>query len=669
MRLRLLLALFVLLGLSVVGIALVNAQTVTPSPTLTPNPPSSQVIRPDIYVRAGPDESFLPVGRLIEGAPLFPVSRNETADWVMIRYSFGFGWIRRDLGFWLEDIDDLPVMSSKDLTPTNVPGRESATPFFPTSTPEGNWVNVLEAEGAFVRAGPGRTFLRLDTLMTGYVIEEPLGRNADTTWIMFRYEDDFGWISQNIVRWVDDLEMLPVVSPDNLTPSATFTATNTPTVTATATLTATLTATASPTATATVTPSPTETETPTLTPTFTATVTLTDTPSATPTVTSTHTATLTSTATSTDVPSPTPTLTATLTETPSPTATATLTDTDIPSETPTLTATVTLTATPSVTLTETATVTATDFPTSTDTSQPSATSTLTPTWTATVTAIPPTTVTAIAQALVASETASTVPPSSTPIPSFTPQPSATHTPQPTSTETATPTSTVTETATAMPTSSVTFTPTATVTQTESLTPTLAATSTVVSASETSVAPSETPTLTATTVAAVIVEPTEISPTATLVPQVELPPEGGRFPIEAIVGLILLGLILGYVALYVRGAAAADRYANGFVVDICPVCQQGHLVVETKQDRWLGIPRPRRTLRCTHCRSVLRETGDYHWRYAVDPVENAAIYQRYNGQEIDDETLIALAAHLPEMPDDPQARPSVIPPSFVDDEDS
>ena len=251
------------------------------------------------------------------------------------------------------------------------------------------------------------------------------------------------------------------------------------------------------------------------------------------------------------------------------------------------------------------------------------------------------------------------------MPSATPEPSATDTPEPTATVTLEPSATLTVT----PAPSATFT--ATVTTTPTLTATLTVTATVIPASATPVLPSATPTLTLTQtpVPAVVIEPTATGPTPSLVPQVEPPQAGGRFPVEAVIGLLLLGTILGYVVLYVRGAAAVDRYAGGFVVDVCPVCRQGELVVETKQERVLGIPRARRTVRCTHCRSVLREMGDYRWRYAVDPVENPAIYQQYNGQEVDDETLAVLAQQPFQTPDEPQPRPPVVPPSFVVDEDS
>jgi hypothetical protein len=141
------------------------------------------------------------------------------------------------------------------------------------------------------------------------------------------------------------------------------------------------------------------------------------------------------------------------------------------------------------------------------------------------------------------------------------------------------------------------------------------------------------------------------------------PTGG-LPAEALIGGIALLAVLAYVGLYWRGLMVADRYKNGFIVDTCPVCGRGQLIVETRQDRLLGIPRPRHTVRCSHCRSVLRETGSRRWRYAVDPMENPPLFQKYNGREIDERELIELARQTPKRP---QVRP--IPPSFIDDDKS
>ncbi|HRF98902.1 MAG TPA: hypothetical protein PLZ51_27015, partial [Aggregatilineales bacterium] len=90
--------------------------------------------------------------------------------------------------------------------------------------------------------------------------------------------------------------------------------------------------------------------------------------------------------------------------------------------------------------------------------------------------------------------------------------------------------------------------------------------------------------------------------------VDSPTPSSTIPIEAILAGGALFFILTYVVMYLRGQAAVDRYTNGFVIDTCPVCGVGKLEAETRVVRLLGIPRPRRTVRCDHCRSLLRETG-------------------------------------------------------------
>jgi len=126
-----------------------------------------------------------------------------------------------------------------------------------------------------------------------------------------------------------------------------------------------------------------------------------------------------------------------------------------------------------------------------------------------------------------------------------------------------------------------------------------------------------------------------------------------------VGGILLLLILGYILLYLRGLLAAGRYRDGFVLTQCPVCQAGQLHLDERQERMLGIPVTRRTLRCDNCRSVLRQTGARRWRYAVDPVANPTLYARFNGRELTDDELLTLAAHPVPPPGEP--------PQFIDGE--
>lgn len=685
---------------SLFSFALVQAQaTPTASPTATP--PGSYVIRPDIYVRGGPGEQYIPVGRLVEGNPVFPLNQNEAGTWVLLAYGRGFGWIRRDLAHWAVNVDELPVYDSLTLTPSPVPGSPTRTPFIFTPTPPGNWINV-GPRGAFIRSGPGLTYGILGELVDGDPVA-PFGRDEDTDWILIRFGDGFGWIFRPLARWQDDLEALPVLRPPDLTPSATFTATATPTHSLT------------PSATPTRTPSPTpsNTTTPTDTPLPTATPTETHTATTVPTDTATHTPEPTDTATNTAAPEP--TNTTTHTPTPEPTETATQTDTPRPRSTNTRAPSVTVVATsavasvvtdtpsPSPTPTDTSEPTAvptdTAAPTNTATPEPTATDTPTRTPAPTETLIPTDTPTETATRTVrptatptetatrrATQVAAAVSPSATATDISTRIPTRTQ-PAPTETlaqaglvetDTPPPTETPTATDTAVPTNTPTRTPSVTPTQTETNTVTTAPTDT---------AANTLPPTTATEMPATATSvPTNtITPSPSVVPDMigiaaptgeaeigapDTPPDAGtegRLPVELIVGGGLLALLLVYVGLYWRGLSSLERYAGGFVIDDCPVCRSGRLTVETRQDRVFGIPRARSTVRCSACRSVLREAGYRRWRYAVDRIENPALYERFNGRVVDEETLKSLASQPTAPPPAPRPYTPAKPPTFEDEE--
>lgn len=118
------------------------------------------------------------------------------------------------------------------------------------------------------------------------------------------------------------------------------------------------------------------------------------------------------------------------------------------------------------------------------------------------------------------------------------------------------------------------------------------------------------------------------------------------------GLLLLA---GYGLFYWRGATYAQQYSNGFVIDRCPVCHRGHLTVETRTDRMLGVPLARHVVRCDQCRSLLRAVGSRRWRYAVDRIENIRFYEQYNGKILTEDELRQL-----------RTEPHVTLPTFEDD---
>lgn len=570
-----------ILALVFAGMMIDSRPLLAQEPTPTWTPVANYVQADDAYLRGGPGLNYVPVGRVIRGEVAVPLARNESASWVMIAYGTGYGWIRSDLVSWADNLTVLPVLEAGNLTPTIDTRAVTATLFFPTDTPEGNWANVDE-QGAYLRAGPGRTYLVRGSVHAGDVVE-PVARTEDFTWIMIRVEDGFAWVRADLVRWQEDLEPLAIVVTDeplNLTPSLTYTPSATASFTPTRTATPTLTNTATQTPSATMTPS--STSTGTLTPSFT--------PSATLTPTSTMTPSSTPTATLTATPEPTDTPTATATETPLPTDTAT--------------------ATPAPTETDTATPQplATDTP-ATDEAAALAVTAVAQEPTAEITpvdalAAPPTfTPMPAPPVLGATEDATQIPPTVTGEPTEVPPSPTDAPPSPTDAP---------PTATDVP---------------ASLTP----------------PPSDTPDAAALPVAPPPVAPGEESPEppggGNLLDAVLNWFYG--LPQSTRIGGGLALLVGAYILLYVLGALGVNRYVEGFVIETCPVCQKGELSVVNRTRRSLGVPRVRRTVHCDYCGSVLRQVGRNRWRYTVDGDENPELFRRYNGREITDGALVTL----------------------------
>lgn len=202
------------------------------------------------------------------------------------------------------------------------------------------------------------------------------------------------------------------------------------------------------------------------------------------------------------------------------------------------------------------------------------------------------------------------------------QPLATETNTPTfatNTATVTQTDTPTYTATATQTPSSTHTPSGTPTQTPS--PTLTKTATA------------TPTITNTPEPINVVSNSQTTPNES---------DGDGIPLIVIIGLVAVVLLGGYMVILAIQTAALERYAAGFIMTDCPVCQSGHLHLEERTERLIGIPRVRRVVRCDNCRSILREVGRRRWRYAIDPHEDEKLFAELNQTIISDNELTSLA---------------------------
>lgn len=252
-------------------------------------------------------------------------------------------------------------------------------------------------------------------------------------------------------------------------------------------------------------------------------------------------------------------------------------------------------------------------------------------------------------------------PTRTNTPSITPSRTLTITPTSSSSATQTPTPTASSTLTATLTPTWTSTPTLTATPTETLTATPTFTATATSTYTVTPSPTITPSPTWTNTPTPTATPTH---TFTAVPPIVesvRADDGGNNTTETTpswllgVGVLITVLGGGYILVYAFSLGALHRYDTGFVIQQCPVCEQGELYLEERPYRILGVPRTRRAVRCDNCRSVLREVGKRRWRYAVDPVENQILYQNLNNRVVGEPSLVELVAgegedHLPHYVD-------------------
>jgi uncharacterized protein YraI len=86
----------------------------------------------------------------------------------------------------------------------------------PTPPPASSYITAADI---FVRSGPDETFAAVGRLTRGSLIV-PLSRNEQSTWVMIRYGRGFGWIRSDLAAWVINIDDLPVIEEDNLTPTS-----------------------------------------------------------------------------------------------------------------------------------------------------------------------------------------------------------------------------------------------------------------------------------------------------------------------------------------------------------------------------------------------------------------------------------------------------------------
>jgi hypothetical protein len=166
-------------------------------------------------------------------------------------------------------------------------------------------------------------------------------------------------------------------------------------------------------------------------------------------------------------------------------------------------------------------------------------------------------------------------------------------------------------------------------------------------------PTLAPTLTPETITRTVtaVPSTKVTPAPTPAGSKPATPAGGdpipanaRLPLLGGLGfLVLAGLLYGWQ--WSAGRAQVKRYAGGFILSVCPVCQEGHIHLDEVVRKSLGIQRVRRSARCDTCRSVLRELRPGVWRYLVDAAVNPELAERFKTRRVTAADLQELAQHV------------------------
>jgi N-acetylmuramoyl-L-alanine amidase len=240
-KLRIVMALFALLGLMLTNFMLASAQEgETPAMQLTPESTTPApapaaataaitgvvVDAAILNVRGGPGLEYPLLTTLALGQNVAIIGRDIPGTWLQVRLPDGrSGWVSSQ--FLLSNssltnvpVADSPVVLSAPVTTTN-PAAGVGGPALGT---------VIEAAILNVRAGPSLN----DPIVTTLPLSQTVtleGRNADGSWLLVRLADgQLGWVSSGFIAANLGITRLPVVDPSTVPITATLPTTQTTTL-------------------------------------------------------------------------------------------------------------------------------------------------------------------------------------------------------------------------------------------------------------------------------------------------------------------------------------------------------------------------------------------------------------------------------------------------------
>ncbi|WP_420644651.1 SH3 domain-containing protein [Candidatus Leptofilum sp.] len=181
---------YVQLSIPVSNLPLMDGSTTTSTPT-TPIVNAATISTGAANVRSGPGIGHSIVTVANQGETVSLLARNNLNSWVKVRLANGTeGWVNALLITTNVDISSLPIQFEQTLSASG----------------------LVDTAALNVRSGPGVTYG-----VTAVIYQDQgvalLGRNADTSWLKVRTNDDtVGWVNAAYIDTATTLSSLPVTN-------------------------------------------------------------------------------------------------------------------------------------------------------------------------------------------------------------------------------------------------------------------------------------------------------------------------------------------------------------------------------------------------------------------------------------------------------------------------
>ena len=147
----------------------------------------------NLRVRSGPGTTYAQIGLLPAGTTVPVVGRNEAANWLLIEFQGGRGWVAAWYTTLTGSLGSVPVSSETG----------QAAPAASTGVTATTTVNLR------VRSGPGTTYNQIGLLAQGTTVNV-LNRLQDSSWLYIDRNGLRGWVAAWFTVVSGDLNAVPL---------------------------------------------------------------------------------------------------------------------------------------------------------------------------------------------------------------------------------------------------------------------------------------------------------------------------------------------------------------------------------------------------------------------------------------------------------------------------